>query len=539
MLKRSIPFIMVLLLVTPFVAAQESNESGLFWWNDTVWYEIFVRSFYDSDGDGIGDFRGMTEKLDYLNDGNPETTSDLGITGIWLMPVTEAASYHGYDTVDYFSVESDYGTAEDFKAFMAAAHERGIRVIVDFVANHTSSKHDWFTQSAIGNSEYADWYVWADENPNYAGPWGATAWYEQGGRYYYAPFWSEMPDLNYKNPEVTATIFDAAEYWLTELDVDGFRLDAIKFVVEDTVNDVLLLQNAPANRQWLADFNAHIKSVKNDAVTVGEVWDATIAIQRYVEDASVDIAFEFDLAEDIINAARTGRKNDVERQLNNVMRGYPFGQFSPFLTNHDQPRLMTILNGDVAQNKVAAAILLTIPGSPFLYYGEEIGMMGSKPDELIRTPFPWDATPDTGGFTTGTPWQALNEGYETANVATQLDDPDSLLSYYRSLIHLRNDHVALRQGAVLPLKSRPNSIFAFLRYTPDETLLVIHNLKDEAISEYTLGLNKSDFAGFTSAEVVFGTGDVTAPTLDAEGGFEDYVPLPELAPQSLTVIRLN
>lgn len=539
MRQRVGTFFVLLLVLIPFVSAQDGAESELPWWNDRVWYEIFVRSFYDSDGDGIGDFRGMTEKLDYLNDGNPQTTTDLGITGIWLMPVTEAASYHGYDTVDYFDVESDYGTAEDFKAFIAAAHERGIRVIVDFVVNHTSSRHEWFTKSAISEPDYADWYVWEDEFPGYAGPWGATAWYEQGGRYYYAPFWSEMPDLNYKNPEVTAAMYDAAEYWLSELDVDGFRLDAIKYIIEDEVNGVRLLQNAPANRQWLADFNAYIKSVKASAVTVGEVWDTTLAIQRYIEDQSVDIAFEFDLAEDIIHAARTGRKNDVERQLANVLRSYPFGQFAPFLTNHDQPRLMTLLDGNLAQNKVAAAILLTLPGSPFLYYGEEIGMMGSKPDELIRTPFAWDATPDTGGFTSGTPWQPLNDGYETANAAVQTDDPDSLLSYYRNLIHLRNNHIALRQGILLPLRSRPNGVFAFLRAVPDETLLVIHNLSDEPVSEYTLGINESDFASFQTAEVIFGEGEAVAPVLDNEGGFADYVPLPELAPQSLTVIRLN
>ena len=200
-------------------------QGGLapYWWNDRVFYEVFIRSFQDSDGDGIGDIEGLIERLDYLNDGDPQTSDDLGIGGIWLMPPAEAHSYHGYDVTDYYAVESDYGELADMRRLVAEAHKRGIAVIVDMVLNHSSSRHPWFLSSRLGEQAYADWYIWRDEDPGYRGPWGAPAWHRAGDRYYYGVFWDGMPDLNYNNPAVTREIYDIATFWLDEVGVDGFR----------------------------------------------------------------------------------------------------------------------------------------------------------------------------------------------------------------------------------------------------------------------------------------------------------------------------
>jgi alpha-amylase len=526
--------VIFLLCLAPSLA----QNAGAAWDNETVWYEIFVRSFYDSDGDGIGDFQGVIQKLDYLNDGDPAMTDDLGITGIWLMPITDAQSYHGYDTLDYFDVEPDYGTQADFQQLLDEAHARGIRVIMDLVLNHTSSQHQWFIESSLKDEEYADWYIWADENPNYPGPWGAQAWHAKGGRYYYGVFWSEMPDLNYANPEVTSESYAIADFWLNEMGVDGFRLDAIRYVIEDEVNNNRLLQDAPLNRQWVADFTAHVKTVKPDATVVGEVFATTLVVSRYIDDNAVDLAFEFDLAGDILNAVRTGRASGLVKRLKDVQKTYD-NRYAPFLTNHDQPRTATVLSGDIAQNKAAASILLTIPGSPFIYYGEEIGMFGSKPDERIRTPMQWDDTLDTAGFTTGRVWETLQEDYAARSVASMDADPDSLLNHYRGLIQLRNAHPALQAGDFTLLDNAPLEVVGYVRATEAETLLILVNLSDEAVSDYDITLRKGNLAGVTQAEIIFGEGEITAPTINEDGGFTDYIPLPELAPYSTTVITLK
>jgi len=199
-----------------------------YWWNEEIFYEIFVRSFSDSNGDGIGDFKGLMQKLDYLNDGDETTTSDLGITAIWLMPIMQSPSYHGYDVMDYKKVEQDYGTNQDFRNFLDSAHTRGIKVIIDLVLNHTSSNHPWFINSKSGPSAaYRDWYRWSNSNPGIKGPWGQTVWHSANGYYYYGLFTSGMPDLNYAAQEVKDEVANIVRYWLDTVGVDGFRLDAI------------------------------------------------------------------------------------------------------------------------------------------------------------------------------------------------------------------------------------------------------------------------------------------------------------------------
>ena len=430
------------------------------WWNDRVFYEVFIRSFQDSDGDGIGDIQGLINRLDYLNDGDAATSDDLGVTGIWLMPPAAAHSYHGYDVTDYYAVESDYGTLADMQRLVREARNRGIAVIVDMVVNHTSSRHPWFIESRLGRQPYADWYIWEDENPGYAGPWGAVAWHRAGARYYYGVFWDGMPDLNFTNPAVTAEMHDIATFWLEEVGVDGFRLDAIKHIIEVGESQ----ENRPESRHWLSAYETHLETVKRNSFTVGEIFNGpSFIVARYVDEDAIDIGFDFRLADEMISAAQRGTNRELARAHRTAMRDYPLNQFATFLTNHDQDRLANRLLNDHSRNKAAASLLLTGPGVPFLYYGEEIGMNGVKPDERIRTPMHWENAP-LAGFTTGDRvWQPLQsaDNVAAANVADQTRDPASLLSHYRRLIHLRNSHSALRQGGMTAVDSSARAIYAF------------------------------------------------------------------------------
>ncbi|MBE2269933.1 MAG: alpha-glucosidase C-terminal domain-containing protein [Anaerolinea sp.] len=524
--------VLLLLCVAPLSA---QTTEALPWWNDRVFYEIFVRSFYDSDGDGIGDLQGVIEKLDYLNDGDPTTTTDLGVTGIWLMPVTQSPSYHGYDVIDYRTIEEDYGTNEDFRALMAAAHERGIAVIVDFVANHTSVQHPWFVASANNDPQYAGWYIWRPFDPNYNGPWNQEVWHPMNGRWYYGVFWSGMPDLNYGTQAVTDEIYDAARFWLEDMGVDGFRVDALRHLVEEGRTQA----DTESSIAWGRDFNDYITSVNPDSLMVGEVWTSRYIASNFYEAGSADLVFEFDLATALVDSASAGTGTAISSMQGMVNDLYPNGQYAAFLTNHDQNRVMSELRGNVDAARVAAALLLTNPGVPFLYYGEEIGMQGVKPDERIRTPMQWDATRSTAGFTTDDhPWQPLQNDYEEVNVAAQTGDPASLLSTYRDLIRLRNEHVALRQGEYIAVDSGSRAVYAFLRQHADETVLVVINLSDDPVTDYALSLRRGTL-GEVEDEVIFGEGDAAALIANAEGGFDSYVPLPELAPYSTIVIRLT
>ncbi len=536
-MKKIIQILVLLLMLgvfmLPLTVAQDDDTAPEYhWWNDRVFYEIFVRSFYDSDGDGVGDLQGVISQLDYLNDGDPETTDDLGVTGIWLMPINPSSSYHGYDVTDYREINPDYGTLEDFAQLMEEAHDRGIAVIIDMVINHTSSQHPWFEASRAGDETYADWYIWEDENPGYVGPWGAPAWHSHGGRFYYGVFVSGMPDLNYHNPDVTAEMYDIARFWLDDVGVDGFRLDAAKLVVERGE----LQQNMPENRAWLADFRDFTRSVNPDVLNVGEVDDATATVKRYIEDGALDLAFEFDFAETILSAVMQGNKRDLERAQPRMLRSYPPGQYASFLTNHDQARVMTQLRGDVGANIVAASVLLTGPGVPFIYYGEEIGMFGGKPDPQIRTPMHWDGSASVG-FTSGEPWEALEESVE--NVADASDDPASLLSHYRMLIHLRNSQPALQRGATEMVEASFRSVYSLVRYTDDKVLLIVINLNDEPVMEYSLTMEEGPLTSVSATTWVLGEGELAIPSVNDEGGFDEYTPVGDLPAHSTFIIRLE
>jgi glycosidase len=506
------------------------------WWNDTVFYEVFVRSFYDTTNDGVGDINGLIEKLDYLNDGDPATTNDLGITGIWLMPITESPSYHGYDVVDYYAVDREYGSREDFTRLIDEAHARGIRVIIDLVLNHTGVDHPWFQASADNDPAYRDWYIWADENPGYPGPWGQQVWIPSGDDFYYAVFWSGMPDFNLENPEVTQEIYNITRFWLEEMNVDGFRMDAIRHFIEfDQAQE-----NTPGTHAWLQAWHTFYKSVDPDAFTVGEAWTDTSQVLDYIGD-EVDIAFEFDLAEAFLNAARGPIASALIEQMQVVLDSYPANQYGVFLTNHDQDRVMSNLRGDENKAKLAATMMLTAPGIPFIYYGEEIGMTGTKPDEDIRRPMQWTGDEIGVGFTTDQPWRAPANDYEERNVALQDGDPGSLLNHYRALIHLRNTHQALRTGSAVLVDAGTQRLYALLRYDDEEAFLILVNSHRNPLTAdlYSLTLESGPFRGPVQAVSVLGQANPAAPEINAQGGFTGYVPFAEIPAESAVIIQLT
>jgi len=499
------------------------------WWNDTVFYEIFVRSFKDSDGDGIGDFNGITEKLDYLQ--------ALGIRGLWLMPIHPSPSYHGYDVTDYYAVNADYGTMDDFKNLLAEAHKRNIKIIIDLVINHTSAQHPWFKQALQGDPEYKQWYIWSDTDPGFLGPWNAKAWHRaSNGQYYYAIFWDQMPDLNYDHPAVREEVNTITAFWLQEVGVDGFRLDAIRYLDEDGK----ILADAPTTHAFLREWGAYYRSLNPEAFTVGEIWTSNSSVAKYTRGDELTSAFNFDLSTYILRGLGEGNATTINFVLNDMLRLFPEQNNANFLTNHDINRVASYTFGDnaLAQGKAAAGMLFTMPGIPFIYYGEEIGMTGVKPDEKIRTPMQWTGEPKSG-FTTGTPWQAVNADYKTINVAAQTGLADSLLEHYRRLIQLRNASSALRSGATYPVKADVRRLVTFVRASADETVLVVINVDDQAVSNYTLTLEQGPLTGTYKVTPLLGEAEAIAPTVNAAGGFEAYVPVAEVPPYAVLIFQLT
>lgn len=506
------------------------GTDGMPWWNDTVFYQIFVRSFADSTtgplaNDGIGDLPGIIEKLDYLQ--------ELGIRGIWLTPIMESPSYHGYDVSDYLTVNKLYGTNDDFKRLMAEAHRRGIRIIIDLVLNHTSNQHPWFQDASRPDAPHRDWYIWADKDPGYRGPWGQQVWHRLGDQWYFGMFWEGMPDLNYRNPQVTEEMHRIARFWLGEMRTDGFRLDAVRYLLEDGIKQTSI----PETLDWLRQFQKVYKEFGSDRLAVGEIWTSTAEVGQYVPTA-VDLAFEFDLAQGILNAISRLTADAFAAALTQSLATFPAGQFATFLTNHDQDRVMSQLAGQPDRARLAALILMTVPGVPFIYYGEEIGMTGVKPDEKLRTPMQWTPAANAG-FSAGTPWQPVNAGYETVNVQTERGDPASLLNWYRKLIALRNAHPALRIGSFEPIETNKLSVYAFLRRHGDEVFLGIYNFDSGPVTGYTLKLTGGKLSGPLTAVDALTDAEIAPPTLDAAGGFDSYQPFPQLAPRTGYLIQLR
>ncbi|HST62287.1 MAG TPA: alpha-amylase family glycosyl hydrolase [Longimicrobium sp.] len=523
----------------PAAAQPTSGGEPPAWTRGATCYEVFVRSFQDSNGDGVGDIQGLIQKLDYINDGNPDSQRDLGAQCIWLMPVAESPSYHGYDVVDYYAIDREYGTKEDFRRLMTEAHRRGIHVLVDMVLNHSSSEHPWFLDAARNpQSRYRDWYMFSAQHPGVMNPWGSDNWHRSphGDEFYFGLFWSGMPDLNVENPEVVAETRRIASFWLDSLGVDGFRLDAIKHLVE--ADRGARVEHLPGTHVFLRDYAAHLRSVKPDVYTVGEVWDSIGAILPYYPD-QLTSHFMFQLSDDILESVKAGNTSRLYGGYLRLQDTLPPHRYAPFLRNHDQSRTMTVLEGDAAKARMASALLLTLPGTPFLYYGEEIGIAGDKPDENLRTPMHWTSAPGAG-FTTGTPWRAPQADWATRNVQAQDADPNSMLNLHRRLIHLRASHPALATGRLVPLMTSNPAVAAFVRREGELAVLVVANLGTTPAAGVTLSGDAGTLPPRRGAGNNLLGGTRPAPlSVGVDGRVQGYVPFPTLAPMEIHVVDVG
>lgn len=507
------------------------------WTRGATCYEIFVRSFMDGEGDGVGDLKGLTAKLDYVNDGNPRSTRSLGARCIWLMPVSEAASYHGYDVVDYYKVQHDFGTNDDFRAFMAAAHRRGIRVLVDMVLNHTSDRHPWF-QAALRDttSPYRSWYRFASPKPTELNPWGQSNWHKSPVRdeWYYGFFWGGMPDLNYDTPAVREEARKIARFWLDSMHVDGFRLDAVSYLVEEPGK----IAHTAGTHAVLHEYGDYVRAAKPGSYTVGEVTSPGDTLYAYYPD-QLDSYFAFEFADSIVAAVRDGDARTMLGPVLRLQQRVPAQRWSTFTTNHDQPRTMTKLGGDVAKAKLASLILLTMPGLPFVYYGDEIGMTGTKPDERLRTPMQWSRAAH-GGFTTGTPWEQLQRDSLAVTVAAQERDARSLLNWHRRLIHLRAGSQVLGSGVLIPLTTSDSAVAAYVRRDGDRAVVVVANLGARPVRGLTLAAPAGALpAGRWRAASLLGGGSGATIRVASDGAVSGWIPLAVIAGKSGYLFELR
>ncbi len=494
------------------------------WWKDSIFYVMLVRSFYDANGDGNGDLQGLIDKLDYLNDGDPGTDTDLGVNALWLLPVVESPMYHGYGASDYYAVEADYGDNDTFRRLVSEAHQRGIYVIVDIALNHTSDKHPWFQDAIKGpDAVHRDWYIWEDSNPGWFGPDKRAVWYQKQGSYFYAFFGGSLPDLNLRNEAVTAQMLDVIDFWLTDMGVDGFRLDAIRHLVEEGQKQ----ESTDSTHQWLERFYQFYKGVQPNAFAIGEVTGDTAERLPYY-DAEVDMCFEFDWAGAAVSSLDKGDPAALKAKQISLQALLPQGQYGTFLGLQDSNRILSQLRSSQPKARLAATLLLTSPGVPFLWYGEEIGMRGNKPDVYIRRPMQW-ADQRAAGFTTGRPWMDVDLNYDEVNVAEESADPDSMLSHYRRLTRLRLSYEALRTGSWTPVQASNPQVYAYLRHADDHDVLVVLNLAAEAVTDCVLGVESSAIpAGSYAVRDLLGAEVVAPLAVEAGGGFKGYAPVPTL-----------
>ncbi len=477
---KQLPIFTLILLL--FLSCSQSKEQKTTQQDvcfNGVMYEIFVQSFADSNGDGIGDFNGMTAKLDYLQ--------ELGIQGIWLMPISPSPSYHKYDVTDYYNVHPDYGTMDDFKHFVAEAHKRNIKVVMDYVVNHSSSEHPWFLDAKSGkDSKYRNYYVWANidsiqgqlskkeitlDSDNIT-QWHKNAHLPNGhgddDEYYYGFFYGGMPDLNYDNPEVRAEMIRAGTFWLQEVGIDGFRLDAAKHIFPD--------EQGEKSHAWWIEFGDAMRKVKPDVYMVGEVWGNAELVGPYLK--GLPSMFNFDFHHAINDLMRTEKNNGIIKNLiktRNVYSGIqPNYMDAIFVNNHDQNRLISNVGNSIAKNKLSVAILLTLPGTPYIYYGDEIGMLGKKPDEMIREPFLWNTKIKD---TLRTAWiKPVNSTDLTVvPLVLQVKDSNSTYQFFRAWIQERNNQPILQKGDLAALQVA-DSLLAYARSLDNKRVVVLHNL---------------------------------------------------------------
>jgi alpha-glucosidase len=503
----------------------QQNKEPWLWWKHGVIYHIYPRSFQDSDGDGIGDIRGIIRRLGYLK--------ELGIDGIWISPIFESPMVDfGYDVSDYRKIDPVFGTMEDFTELLQKAHDAGIRIILDMILNHTSNLHPWFVESSSSlTNPKRDWYIWKEGTMgsppnNWKSAVGGSAWklHEATGQYYLHSFFDEQPDLNWRDPELPGVFFEEMKFWL-DLGVDGFRLDVINLIAKDKKfrnNPVLF--GIPAlqqhvytrNRKRSVTIVTHIRELLDrydERVSVGEIYTHppgdVKAAARYLAKGSngIHLAFDFSLIFSKWNA-HSYFKNITAWYDCLPENGWPCN----VLSNHDLLRSIDRFPWRTSREekaKVAATLLLTLKGTPFIYYGEEIGMhnthiaksqirdpLGKRFWPLFsgrdkaRTPMQWNPG-QHGGFTSGIPWLPSNKDTGFRNVKQQEGEPSSLLNLYRNLIRLRKSHGAMERGSWLPVTNGRSGLLSYFRTEGQERILVILNFtgrqKSFSLPEHTSG----------------------------------------------------
>ena len=447
-------------------------ETADAWARNAVFYQIFVRSFYDGNGDGIGDFQGITKNIEYLK--------ELGVDAIWLMPMFESSTYHGYDVVDYYSVEQDYGTMEEFQELVDSCHENDIKIIVDFVVNHSSSYNEWF-RDALSNpeSEYRDYYLIQDTEPEDMSMWWQD---EETGLYYYGHYDSIMPDFNYDNAAVHEKIKDVAGFWLDK-GIDGFRLDGSNNIDEE---------NESATHAWWQEFTAYVKEKNPDAFIVGENWYSnTQSIAPYYSD--MYSSFDFPLCNKIADMTG-GSQTDVVSILMDVHESYAaaaegsnglvsYFADSTMVGNHDMDRIATRA-GSQENACLAAALLMTLPGTPFIYYGDELGQYGQSPDGNRREPFDWYASAEGEGMTVMKGTYFDNMVYTVAGDGISYEeeaaDENSTFHYYKKLIAIRKENPMLFYGKYETIGFCDGAYaYCVTDDSGSDMLLIVHALRED------------------------------------------------------------
>jgi maltose alpha-D-glucosyltransferase/alpha-amylase len=514
------------------------NDDPL-WFKDAIFYEVYVRGFYDSNGDGIGDFRGLTAKLDYL--------SWLGIDCIWLLPIVASPLRDGgYDISDYFAILPEYGTLDDFKEFLAAAHARGIRVIADLVLNHTSDQHPWFQESrSSADSPKRDWYVWSDTDQKYLeariiftdterSNW---TWDDQGGAFYWHRFFRHQPDLNYDNPEVERTVIEVIAFWIN-LGLDGFRLDAVPYLYEREGTNC---ENLPETHAFLQRLRAYVDEHFPGRLLLAEAnqWPEDV-VEYFDEGEECHMAYHFPIMPRLFMALRRESRRPIVEILERTPPIPENCQWGMFLRNHDEltlemvtdeerdylyteyardprmrlnvgirRRLAPLLDNGRRRIELLHGLLFSLPGSPFLYYGDEIGMgdnifLGDR--DGVRTPMQWSMDRNAG-FSRADFAQLYFPvimdpvfGYQSVNVESQQRQDTSLLHWMRSMISLRKRHQAFGRGSLEFIKCENRRIFAFMRAYRDEIVFCAYNLSR---SSQPASFDLSNYAGLTLVDMQY------------------------------------
>lgn len=508
------------------------------WYKDAIFYELYIRAFADGDGDGHGDFKGLTSRLDYLQ--------ELGVDCLWLLPMYPSPLLDdGYDIADYLTIHSDYGTLDDWKAFIAEAHRRGLRVIVDLVLNHTSDQHPWFQAARTSpESPYRDYYVWSDSDQKYKDAriifidteksnW---SWDEQAEQYYWHRFYSAQPDLNFDNPAVQQAMLDVLKFWL-DAGIDGFRADAVPYLYEREGTNC---ENLPETHAYLKRVRHFMDTHYPGRILLGEAnqWPEDL-LPYFGQGDEFHMSFHFPLMPRLFMALKQARRTPVVEILERTPSIPDTCQWCLFLRNHDEltlemvtederqfmwqeyapeprmrlnlgirRRLAPLLDNDRRRIELLNVILFTMPGSPILYYGDEIGMGDNiwlTDRNGVRTPMQWSDSPNAG-FSTA-PADALYApviddeifGFRRVNAAAQQVDPNSLLNWTKKLIRIRKAHPVFGHGDFRILLPENERVLTYLRRYQRTTVLVVANLTD---STQTTALDLGDYAGASPVDLL-------------------------------------